>query len=125
MTVNEHYDRLRVVIETLAYAQPDMPMKDAVAAIFEIEDRVLARPAAGTLHVPSMPVTFEKGDMAAWINAHGAKHTDSFGQSIIDLMHAGKKINAIKEVRVATGAGLKEAKDAVEEYERLYGSAVR
>lgn len=34
------------------------------------------------------------------------------------LIADGKKIEAIKEYRVASGAGLKEAKDAVEEYER-------
>lgn len=34
------------------------------------------------------------------------------------LVAGGKMIEAIKEYRVATGAGLKEAKDAVEEYAR-------
>ena len=34
------------------------------------------------------------------------------------LIAEGKTIMAIKEYRSATGAGLKEAKDAVEEYER-------
>jgi ribosomal protein L7/L12 len=33
------------------------------------------------------------------------------------LVRAGKKINAIKLVREHTGIGLKEAKDAVEEFE--------
>lgn len=32
------------------------------------------------------------------------------------LVDEGKKIHAIKEYRTATGAGLREAKDAVEEY---------
>ncbi|EYT48973.1 50S ribosomal protein L7/L12 [Brachybacterium muris UCD-AY4] len=34
------------------------------------------------------------------------------------VVAGGKLIEAIKEYRVATGAGLKEAKDAVEEYAR-------
>lgn len=34
------------------------------------------------------------------------------------LVAEGKLIQAIKEYRAATGAGLKEAKDAVEEYQR-------
>lgn len=120
MAVNEHYDRLRVVIETLAYAQPDMPMKDAVGAIFEIEDRAIARPAPGTLSVPDQPVSSSPGDVAAWINAHGHKHVDVHGTSIIDHIRGGKKINAIKETRAATSLGLKEAKEGVEEYERMY-----
>lgn len=120
MAVNEHYDRLRVVIETLAYAQPDMPLKDAVAAIFEIEDRAIARPAPGVLAVPDQPVTGSRGDVAVWINAHGHKYKDTSGASIIDLIRGGKKINAIKETRAATSLGLKEAKEGVEEYERMY-----
>ena len=35
-----------------------------------------------------------------------------------ELIAGGKLIEAIKEYRVATGAGLKEAKDAVEEHQR-------
>lgn len=121
MPVNEHYDRLRVVIETLAYAQPDMPLKDAVPAIFEIEDRAIARPAPGALVVPERLVSTSPGDVAAWINAHGHKHKDVHGTSIIDLINGHKKINAIKETRAATSLGLKEAKEGVEEYERMYG----
>ncbi len=36
-------------------------------------------------------------------------------QQIVDLVHSGRKIAAIKLYREQTGAGLKEAKDAVEE----------
>ena len=38
--------------------------------------------------------------------------------SILDLIAAGRKIEAIKEVRALTGWGLREAKDAVEKIER-------
>ena len=39
-------------------------------------------------------------------------------QSVIDALRRGKKIEAIKEYRAATGAGLREAKDFVEELQR-------
>jgi len=40
------------------------------------------------------------------------------GDAIVALVQAGKKIQAIKAYRQATGAGLKDAKDAVENIER-------
>lgn len=39
---------------------------------------------------------------------------------LIELLQAGRKIEAIKRFRAETGAGLKEAKDAVEALERGY-----
>jgi ribosomal protein L7/L12 len=38
--------------------------------------------------------------------------------AVLDALSRGKKINAIKEYRAATGAGLQEAKDYVEELQR-------
>lgn len=38
--------------------------------------------------------------------------------TVRDALGRGKKIEAIKEYRLATGAGLKEAKDFVEEVQR-------
>jgi ribosomal protein L7/L12 len=43
---------------------------------------------------------------------------------VIDALRGGKKIEAIKEYRVATGAGLREAKDFVEELQRRAGPRV-
>lgn len=37
---------------------------------------------------------------------------------VLDALRRGKKIDAIKEYRAATGAGLQEAKDFVEEVQR-------
>ena len=37
---------------------------------------------------------------------------------VIEALRRGRKIEAIKEYRVATGAGLKDAKDYVDEVER-------
>jgi hypothetical protein len=38
--------------------------------------------------------------------------------AVLDALRRGKKIEAIKEYRAATGADLKDAKDAVEELQR-------
>ena len=40
------------------------------------------------------------------------------GDAVVALIQAGKKIQAIKAYREATGMGLKDAKDAVENIER-------
>jgi ribosomal protein L7/L12 len=42
--------------------------------------------------------------------------------SVIDAVRRGNKIEAIKNYRTATGVGLKEAKDAVEEIQRRAGA---
>jgi len=39
---------------------------------------------------------------------------------VAQLINSGRKINAIKLYRDRTGAGLADAKDAIEEYERRY-----
>ena len=39
-------------------------------------------------------------------------------QRVIDALRRGRKIEAIKEYRVATGTGLQEAKAHVEEFQR-------
>jgi len=39
-------------------------------------------------------------------------------EAVAALMAAGRKIPAIKQYRIETGAGLKDAKDAVEAFER-------
>jgi len=44
-----------------------------------------------------------------------------FDQEILGLTKGGKKIAAIMRYREKTGAGLKEAKDAVESLEERYG----
>jgi ribosomal protein L7/L12 len=41
---------------------------------------------------------------------------------VVDALNRGKKIEAIKFYRSATGVGLKEAKDVIEEVQRRSGS---
>jgi len=56
----------------------------------------------------------------AILKHHGIKF-DPYGDvppPVVDALRRGKKIDAIKEYRAATGAGLQEAKDFVEEVQR-------
>ncbi len=52
--------------------------------------------------------------------APGAGMRPGFGPSaqVLALIQAGRKIEAIKQYRIETGAGLKDAKDAVEAFEQ-------
>mgnify|MGYP001809902448 CR=1 FL=1 len=43
------------------------------------------------------------------------------GHAVKQLVKAGRKIDAIRELRTQSSCGLKEAKDAVEEYQRSMG----
>jgi hypothetical protein len=52
---------------------------------------------------------------------HQGIHFDPYANvppPVVDALHRGKKIEAIKEYRAATGAGLQEAKEYVEELQR-------
>lgn len=103
-------ERLRTVIVTLAETMPDMPMSMAQDVIFKSEQRAaeLDKIAMPTPAYVPLPDTSPKT---------GAKFMDGIPhiyQHVLD----GKKINAIKEFRTLTGWGLREAKEAVEEWER-------
>ncbi|QIS02401.1 hypothetical protein F5X71_08755 [Nocardia brasiliensis] len=69
--------------------------------IQERPDLITAKP------IPAMPVASVPGSFS-WAE-------------IDDLLALGKKIQAIKRFRELTGAGLKEAKDAVDQRERERG----
>ena len=59
-------------------------------------------------------------ESAAPVNSHEGRVAVCLGSpTIINFMQDGKKIHAIKELRQITGCGLREAKDAVEDY-RVY-----
>lgn len=52
---------------------------------------------------------------------HEGIHFDPYAEApprVLDALRRGEKIEAIKEYRAATGAGLKEAKEYVEELQR-------
>lgn len=50
------------------------------------------------------------------INIGGVVVSKEIGERIISIIESGQVVQAIKELREATGLGLKEAKDAVESY---------
>jgi hypothetical protein len=50
-------------------------------------------------------------------------HGDEFDNQLLDLLKRGQKIEAIKQYRERSGAGLKEAKDAVEALAAQHGLA--
>jgi hypothetical protein len=43
-------------------------------------------------------------------------------REVVDALRRGKKLEAIKSYRAATGVGLKQAKDQIEEVERRAGN---
>jgi hypothetical protein len=61
-----------------------------------------------------------EGRLDALLRHHGIQF-DPYAEvapSVLDALHRGKKIEAIKEYRAVSGAGLKEAKEYVEELQR-------
>lgn len=105
-------DRIRVIIETLAYAHPDMPLKEAAPAIFEIEKRTAELESP---HVAGADDFTTARGVARWINK--ADNKDIQDMIVSPGVSAGK-IHAIKEVRARTALGLREAKEGVEAWER-------
>lgn len=121
-------DRLRVILETLAYADPNIKLADALPTIWEIEKQTAKLESVSTVpvvHASSVKGTSILTDqkprtISEWVATQ---------QDIIDLI-PGHKIQAIKEVRVRcvvrtrgvpvsySGVGLKEAKEGVEYWER-------
>jgi len=61
-----------------------------------------------------------EGKLDALLKHQGIRF-DPYGEvppPVLDALRRGKKIEAIKEYRAATGVGLKEAKEYVEEIQR-------
>jgi ribosomal protein L7/L12 len=71
---------------------------------------------AGLKEAKDAVEAFERGSALPEISAQPALHNTE--TQINQLLQAGNKIEAIKIYRQATGVGLKEAKDAVEAFER-------
>lgn len=119
-------DRLRVILETLSYAHPDMPLHEAVPMVYEIEKRTAKLERVPMLHGvdgDNLLPNCNPDTIANWIDTQ---------PDIIELVDTAKKINAIKEVRGRvlfnsntaglpvsyTHPGLKEAKGGVEYWDR-------
>lgn len=111
---NREADRLRVIIESLAFTDPDMPMSQAAETIFKIEQR--------TMQLESAQLPMRGFELPDSLPETIAKFIDI--QPDIQALIPLKKINAIKEVRArcldphsgSHGIGLREAKEGVEHY---------
>ena len=83
-----------------------------------IATAIVARMSSGRSHLPALSRLEAKLDV---LLKHAGLQFDPYAdapQPVIDALRRGKKIEAIKEYRTATGAGLQEAKDYVEELQR-------
>lgn len=112
---NREAERLRVIIESLAYTDPDMPMSLAKEAIFEIEQKSLKLESA---QLPMQQLVLENV-----LPETIAKFIDL--QPDIQALVPHKKINAIKECRSRVASlGLKEAKEGVEHWAHTRTGAI-
>lgn len=106
-------ERLRIIVETLAYTNPGMTMDEAKTVIPEIEKRT------AKLEAPERPNGFitlpdsEPETIAKFIDL----------QPDIQDHIPTRKINAIKETRARTFLGLKETKEGVEHWDRTRNAA--
>lgn len=103
-------ERLRIIVQTFAYAHPSMTMDEAVPLILEAEKKT------AELEAPKMP--------KEQVFVPLADHSPETGAAFIDLcpsvqepIRDGKLIIGIKEFRGLTGWGLKESKEACQFWE--------
>lgn len=106
---HETSERLWLVLESLAVAHPDMGFKDGVLLAQKVAAEIDWMREEGISKPPDLsvvpPLNWSAEVLGAWAGR----------QEIVNqLLEEDKKINAIKELRSLTGAGLKQAKDAIE-----------
>lgn len=105
----EASERVWLVLESLAAAHPDMPLKDGVLLAQKVYAEVDWMRAEGVSNPPLPerdlpPRDWSDRVLGAWAGRQ---------EKVTDFL-PDKKINAIKELRGLCGTGLKEAKEAVE-----------
>lgn len=105
-------DRLRVIVQTLAFAHPDMRLEDAAPIIFQIEEKTAKLESP---HVAAADDFKTAVGIARWIDKPAQEdiRTLAAGGTIVGVVGSGK-IAAIKQVRFHTHVGLREAKEGVE-----------
>lgn len=115
MDAREASERVWLVLDALAAAHPDMPFKDGVLLAQRVYREVDWMRAEGVSDPPG-----PDGDAAppADLSPESLGRWAARQKVVTDLVLAGKKINAIKELRGMSGAGLKESKEAVEWLEK-------
>ena len=99
-----------LVLALLAVVAAAAPVPAAAAAVLAVVPRVFRAAFAGS--VPAAVTAAAPAAAAGDGDAGGGEVQDSF--TVVLTSFGDKKINVIKEIRVITGLGLKEAKDFVE-----------
>lgn len=105
----EASERIWLVLDALASAHPDMPLKDGVLLAQKVYKEVDWMREQGVSDPPlpekdRPPHDWTPKVLGAWAGRQ---------EKVTDFL-PDKKINAIKELRGLCGAGLKESKEAVE-----------
>jgi hypothetical protein len=105
----EASERVWLVLDALASAHPDMPLKDGVLLAQKVYREVNWMREEGVSDPPTdpgqlPPASWTPQVLGAWAGR----------QKVVTDFLPDKKINAIKELRGLSGSGLKEAKEAVE-----------
>lgn len=103
-------ERLRTILFSLDEVMPEVSLKDALKHVESIEAKLKIADLPTYKDGASVVLPdFAPRTIARWVDS----------QTAIKFFIADtKKINAIKETRALTGAGLKEAKEGVEAWER-------
>lgn len=107
----ETQDRNITILETLLFAIPEITLREALDNLNAINEAVENRL---TEKVTKLRSHVLPGVAKIMSFIDGSEHIQSF---ILDIGSGGGssyKIQAIKEVRAATGCSLRDAKDAVE-----------
>lgn len=108
--MSEELERVWLVMEAIALAQPELSMRDGVLLAQRVHKEVVWLREHGVSDPPVEPphpaAGLGTGGRAAWLGAHAP--------FVCNELRAGRTIKAIKEARALTKCGLADAKDTVE-----------
>lgn len=108
--MSEELERVWLVMEAIALAQPELSMRDGVILAQRVHKEVVWLRENGVSDPPVKPPHPATGlgteDRAAWLGAHAP--------FVCNEIRLGETFRAIKETRTLTKCGLAAAKDAVE-----------
>lgn len=130
MTEYNELQRFKHIVATIALEHPDMSMRDGIRLALALEEELAHQPELLTAVPAAATSVTDPHDIAAWLwdmkgtgrtvavaSAGGYTTTydiGTFWDHMLDKSRTSWKIQAIKEARGLTGAGLREAKLAVE-----------
>ena len=109
--MSEELERVWLVMEAIALAQPELSMRDGVLLAQSVHKEVVWLREHGISNPPVKPphpttAWHNPEDRAKWLGAHAPL--------VCNEIRAGETFRAIKETRILTKCGLAAAKDAVE-----------